>query len=78
MDLEPLGTWETNKHLNIGFTASKEVKFGFDSTDIVQTSTIISGDPYDRSWHHFAFTYNQGNREINIYIRIGLQVLAFF
>jgi hypothetical protein len=63
------GTWEANKHLNIGFTSSEEVRFGFDSTDFVLTSTTIpSATSGEKTWHHFAFTYNQGNREIKIYI----------
>jgi hypothetical protein len=57
-------TWETDKNLNIGFTASDTVRFGFDATNTVETSTAIT----DSLWHHYAFTYNQGTREIKIYI----------
>ncbi|ETR71276.1 MAG: hypothetical protein OMM_02609 [Candidatus Magnetoglobus multicellularis str. Araruama] len=57
-------TWETDKNLNIGFTASNTVRFGFDATNTVETSTAIT----DTYWHHYAFTYDQGTREIKIYI----------
>ncbi|MBF0452769.1 MAG: tandem-95 repeat protein, partial [Candidatus Magnetomorum sp.] len=57
-------TWETDKNLNIGFTASNTIKFGFDATNTVETPTAIS----DSYYHHYAFTYNDVTREIKIYI----------
>jgi hypothetical protein len=57
-------TWETDKNLNIGFSSTNTIRFGFDATNTVETSTAIT----DTLWHHYAFAYDQGTREIKIYI----------
>ena len=56
--------WETNKNLNIGFSATNTIVFGFDDTNTVETTSVYT----DTKWHHYAFAYNQGTRVIDIYV----------
>jgi hypothetical protein len=51
----------------IGFSASNTVLFGFDSSNPLTASTVLTDSAF-ATWRHFAFTYNQGSRELKTYI----------
>ncbi|ETR71244.1 MAG: hypothetical protein OMM_08251, partial [Candidatus Magnetoglobus multicellularis str. Araruama] len=63
--------WVDNASLNISFSPTDNIVFGFDDTDTVTTSFSYTDTS---SWHHYAFIFDKNTDKILIYVDMVLQL----